>query len=223
MTQVQEGNADTLQSLEAKLLKAQRAIATLQAQHVADKQTIESMANDIAEILDIQDSMGHRLQRLDECEQSIRVSVDATRELIMELAPDGAPERALVSSDLAQELSAAECTSVEDVTASGKTPSTLSPNVHSHASTDFLSADSADAMPQDATRTSTRTAQIQREQFAVLPGFYRAIWITELHTFLDRVSARSRLILVRPCFIRCLQHPHSCTGRRQGDRVLGKR
>ncbi len=77
-----------MQTLEQKLARAQCAIATLQAQHNADKSAMESMANDIAEVLSLQEDMGCRLDRLDESEQSLRLTAGKTRELVTDLAED---------------------------------------------------------------------------------------------------------------------------------------
>ncbi len=58
-------------------MKAQVAISTLQAQHLADKATMERVANDIAELLAVQEDMGCRLARLDEYEQYIRTTMES--------------------------------------------------------------------------------------------------------------------------------------------------
>lgn len=84
MAQAQEGTAETVHSLEHKLAKAQCAIAILEAQRLADRQTIESMAKDIADFATFQERLVLRLQRLDECEQSMR----ETREIVTELVYD---------------------------------------------------------------------------------------------------------------------------------------
>ncbi|RDX47418.1 hypothetical protein OH76DRAFT_1484772 [Lentinus brumalis] len=85
MEKAHEGAIDSVRPLEQKLARAQCAIATLQAQHNADKSAMERMANDIAEVLAIQEDMGCRLERLDESEQSLRLTAGMTRELVTDL------------------------------------------------------------------------------------------------------------------------------------------
>ncbi|KAI0744907.1 hypothetical protein C8Q76DRAFT_688181 [Earliella scabrosa] len=110
MARAQEGAVDTMQSLNQKLGKAHLAIATLQAQHLADKETMERMATDIAEVIAIQEEMGSRLQWLDECEQSLRVTAEQTKGLVRGLgedapvAPPDVPGLATSSRTLAEEL-----------------------------------------------------------------------------------------------------------------------
>ncbi|KAI0682048.1 hypothetical protein C8Q76DRAFT_804429 [Earliella scabrosa] len=110
IARAQEGACDTVKALEQQLAKAQVAIATLQAQHLANKEAMDSMSNDIAAVLSIQDEMGRQLERLDECEQKIRHDVHSTRERLAELASDEAfPPLANIyptRSSLAEELSA---------------------------------------------------------------------------------------------------------------------
>ncbi|RPD67640.1 hypothetical protein L226DRAFT_577076 [Lentinus tigrinus ALCF2SS1-7] len=105
--QAQLVSTDTVQSLEQKFNKAQLAIATLQAQHRADKEAMERMANDIAEVLAIQDQMGCRLLRLGEAEESILKDTRLTRGLVSELS-DGAvslsPQPDVRAATLADEL-----------------------------------------------------------------------------------------------------------------------
>ncbi len=82
MEKTNETAADGMMSLEQKLARAQASIATLQAQHSADKEAMEAMANDIAEVLAIQEDMGCRLLRLNESQQSICDTAGYTRNLL---------------------------------------------------------------------------------------------------------------------------------------------
>ncbi len=88
MEKTNETAADGLLSLEQKLTRAQASIATLQAQHSAEKEAMESMANDIAEVLAIQEDMGCRLIRLSESQQCIYDTAGHARDLLTELPHD---------------------------------------------------------------------------------------------------------------------------------------
>lgn len=88
MDRLQEGNVNSIQSLDQKLSKAHLDIAVLQAQHIADKQFVQRMASDIAEVIAIQEEMGCRLQRLSDCEENIRKTAERTKDLVMELGHD---------------------------------------------------------------------------------------------------------------------------------------
>ena len=74
--------AEAIQTLQSKLAKAHRDIATLQAQHIAGKGLLERMANDIAEVLSVQEDMGCRLARLEESEQKVQETAEKTRHLM---------------------------------------------------------------------------------------------------------------------------------------------
>ncbi|KAI0730662.1 hypothetical protein C8Q76DRAFT_690713 [Earliella scabrosa] len=91
MERTQVGSATTMETFGRTLAKTQRAVATLQAKHTADASLMESLANDIAEVLSIQEEMGGRLKRLEESESAIRLETGQTRELIAELKIDDKP------------------------------------------------------------------------------------------------------------------------------------
>ncbi|KAI0738574.1 hypothetical protein C8Q80DRAFT_1124715 [Daedaleopsis nitida] len=81
MAVMQEDTTDTMQNYDKQLARAHRAIATLQAQHRVDRVNMARLADDIAELLAVQDQMGVRLQRLDDCEQGIRKARERISEL----------------------------------------------------------------------------------------------------------------------------------------------
>ncbi|RDX51822.1 hypothetical protein OH76DRAFT_1417166 [Lentinus brumalis] len=97
--------ADAIQVLQSKLTKAHRDIATLQAQHIAGQGLMERMANDIAEVLAVQDDMGCRLARLEESEQQMSTSAEKTRELMASLDLD---DQGMVDSESVRYMSLAE-------------------------------------------------------------------------------------------------------------------
>ncbi|KAI0657553.1 hypothetical protein C8Q70DRAFT_934897 [Cubamyces menziesii] len=80
-----ESTAYNIGSLETKLNKAQRHIATLQAQHIADKGLIDQLVNEIAALWDRQEEIGGRLQRAEETEQHVRQLAERLRELMREV------------------------------------------------------------------------------------------------------------------------------------------
>ncbi|OSD01990.1 hypothetical protein PYCCODRAFT_1468255 [Trametes coccinea BRFM310] len=85
MERQHESTANDIRSLETRLTRAQRHIATLQAQHIADKGLIEKLANEIAVLWDHQDDIGCRLQRAEETEQQGRQLAGKLRELMHEI------------------------------------------------------------------------------------------------------------------------------------------
>ncbi|OSC97459.1 hypothetical protein PYCCODRAFT_1471865 [Trametes coccinea BRFM310] len=64
--------ADKITALENRLLQAQRHIATLQAQHLADSGIIERMASEISVLWLHQEAIGGRLEHAEECEQHVQ-------------------------------------------------------------------------------------------------------------------------------------------------------
>ncbi|RDX40596.1 hypothetical protein OH76DRAFT_1490149 [Lentinus brumalis] len=98
--------ADAIQSLQQKLANAHRDIATLQAQHLANKGLMEHMANDVAEVLSVQEDMGCRLVILEESEQKIRDTAEKTQELVSDLhaSLQGRNTEYTTTTTLAEEL-----------------------------------------------------------------------------------------------------------------------
>ncbi|KAI9062807.1 hypothetical protein FKP32DRAFT_1677295 [Trametes sanguinea] len=80
-----ESTAYNITSLETKLNTAQRHIATLQAQHAADKDLIEKLTHEIAALWNHQEDIGGRLHRAEETEQHVRQLADRLRELMREI------------------------------------------------------------------------------------------------------------------------------------------
>ncbi|KAI0325703.1 hypothetical protein GY45DRAFT_1374555 [Cubamyces sp. BRFM 1775] len=106
-----ESTAYNIGSLETKLNKAQRNIATLQAQHIADKGLIEKLANEIAALWDRQEEIGCRLQRAEDTEQHVRQLAEKLRELLYEVRERESEVRRGLSSvmpSLAEELDSAQ-------------------------------------------------------------------------------------------------------------------
>ncbi|KAI9061948.1 hypothetical protein FKP32DRAFT_1677577 [Trametes sanguinea] len=85
MEKQHEFTADSIQSLESKLNKAQRHIATLQAQHIADKGLIDQLANEIAVLWEHHQDIGTRLQCAEESEHQVRSLADKLKVLIDEV------------------------------------------------------------------------------------------------------------------------------------------
>ncbi|KAI0666488.1 hypothetical protein C8Q78DRAFT_1083090 [Trametes maxima] len=80
-----EITADSIQSLEHQLKKAQRDIAVLQAQHIADKGLIDKLANEINALWSYQSDIGGRIEHTEECEAYIRLLAGRVKDLLDEL------------------------------------------------------------------------------------------------------------------------------------------
>ncbi|KAH9896042.1 hypothetical protein C8Q73DRAFT_789829 [Cubamyces lactineus] len=85
MEKQHESTSYNIRSLETKLNKAQRHIATLQAQHIADKGLLEQLANEITVLWRHQEDIGSRLQHAEETEQHVRQLAERLRELMQEV------------------------------------------------------------------------------------------------------------------------------------------
>ncbi|RPD78433.1 hypothetical protein L226DRAFT_292528 [Lentinus tigrinus ALCF2SS1-7] len=179
MEKTNETAADGLLSLEQKLARAQASIATLQAQHSADKQAMELMANDIAEVLAIQEDMGCRLQRLSESHQSISDKADHTRNLLTELPHDifnmsSHSERRLVAD---QHVVDAPGFTLADELAAAATPNPRLPS-----DSDLLTS-SSESEPQNGETASQHAAEL-----AAVGGDATFLDVDELAAVSDNAS-----------------------------------
>ncbi|KAI0667018.1 hypothetical protein C8Q78DRAFT_994414 [Trametes maxima] len=100
--------ANSIQVLETKLATAQRHIATLQAQHLADRGLLEKLSNEITSLWSRQEDIGGRLRHAEESEEHVRSMTDRIRELVHDIEShdiEAYDHKSIACVSLAQELS----------------------------------------------------------------------------------------------------------------------
>ncbi|OJT02580.1 hypothetical protein TRAPUB_6902, partial [Trametes pubescens] len=101
MQQRHMSTAGSMQHLESTRSKAQRDLATLHAQHIAEKGLIDQMANEIAFLWDRQEDIGHRLKHMDDDDQAMQSLAERLNEVRAEL--DAEQEQCKLLADTPKE------------------------------------------------------------------------------------------------------------------------